>query len=78
MKLVTVGPLMVGVFNVDGELYALEDRCSHDDGPLVEHRRSLESFAWSFSNSSKGLGTFDSSTPSTSGGQPERSGRRLT
>ena len=36
MKLVTVGPLMVGVFNVDGELYALEDRCSHDDGPLVE------------------------------------------
>ena len=36
MKLVTVGPLMVGVFNVDGELYALEDRCSHDDGPLAE------------------------------------------
>jgi 3-phenylpropionate/trans-cinnamate dioxygenase ferredoxin subunit len=36
MKLVTVGPLMLGVFNVDGELYALEDRCSHDDGPLVE------------------------------------------
>ena len=36
MKLVTVGSLMVGVFNVDGELYALEDRCSHDDGPLVE------------------------------------------
>jgi 3-phenylpropionate/trans-cinnamate dioxygenase ferredoxin subunit len=36
MKLVTVGPLMVGVFNVDGELFAVEDRCSHDDGPLVE------------------------------------------
>ena len=36
MKLVAAGPLLVGVFNVDGELYALEDRCSHDDGPLVE------------------------------------------
>jgi 3-phenylpropionate/trans-cinnamate dioxygenase ferredoxin subunit len=36
MKLVTVGPLMLGVFHVEGELYALEDRCSHDDGPLVE------------------------------------------
>jgi 3-phenylpropionate/trans-cinnamate dioxygenase ferredoxin subunit len=22
--------------NVDGDLYALEDRCSHDDGPLAE------------------------------------------
>jgi 3-phenylpropionate/trans-cinnamate dioxygenase ferredoxin component len=36
MKLVTAGLLTVGVFNIDGELYALEDRCSHDDGPLVE------------------------------------------
>ena len=37
MKLVHAGPLLtVGVYNVDGELYALEDRCSHDDGPLVE------------------------------------------
>jgi 3-phenylpropionate/trans-cinnamate dioxygenase ferredoxin subunit len=26
----------VGVFNADGELYAIEDRCSHDDGPLAE------------------------------------------
>ena len=26
----------VGVFNLDGLLYALEDRCSHDDGPLCE------------------------------------------
>ena len=24
------------VFNLDGELYAIEDRCSHDDGPLCE------------------------------------------
>ena len=36
MKLVAAGPLVVGVFNIDGELYAVEDRCSHDDGPLVE------------------------------------------
>ena len=36
MKLVSAGPILVGVFNVDGELYAVEDRCSHDDGPLVE------------------------------------------
>jgi 3-phenylpropionate/trans-cinnamate dioxygenase ferredoxin subunit len=26
----------VGVFNAGGELYAVEDRCSHDDGPLAE------------------------------------------
>jgi 3-phenylpropionate/trans-cinnamate dioxygenase ferredoxin subunit len=36
MKLVHAGLVSVGVYNVDGELYALEDRCSHDDGPLVE------------------------------------------
>jgi 3-phenylpropionate/trans-cinnamate dioxygenase ferredoxin component len=36
MKLVHAGDVTVGVFNIDGELYALEDRCSHDDGPLVE------------------------------------------
>jgi 3-phenylpropionate/trans-cinnamate dioxygenase ferredoxin subunit len=26
----------IGVFNCAGELYAIEDRCSHDDGPLAE------------------------------------------
>jgi 3-phenylpropionate/trans-cinnamate dioxygenase ferredoxin component len=27
----------IGVFRCDdGELYAIEDRCSHDDGPLAE------------------------------------------
>ncbi len=26
----------IGVFNVNGELFAIEDRCSHDDGPLAE------------------------------------------
>ena len=34
MKLVDAEPYSVGVYNCDGELYALEDRCSHDDGPL--------------------------------------------
>jgi 3-phenylpropionate/trans-cinnamate dioxygenase ferredoxin subunit len=28
--------LSIGVYNCAGELYALEDRCSHDDGPLCE------------------------------------------
>jgi 3-phenylpropionate/trans-cinnamate dioxygenase ferredoxin subunit len=36
MKLVRAGLITVGVYNIEGELYALEDRCSHDDGPLVE------------------------------------------
>lgn len=36
MKLVGRGDLYVGVYNVGGELYAIEDRCSHDDGPLCE------------------------------------------
>jgi 3-phenylpropionate/trans-cinnamate dioxygenase ferredoxin component len=36
MKLVQAGSVMLGVFNLDGELYAIEDRCSHDDGALVE------------------------------------------
>ena len=36
-KLVEVdGSLTIGVFNCGGTLYALEDRCSHDDGPLCE------------------------------------------
>lgn len=28
--------LTVGVYNCGGDLYALEDRCTHDDGPLCE------------------------------------------
>jgi 3-phenylpropionate/trans-cinnamate dioxygenase ferredoxin subunit len=36
MKLVPIGEITVGVYNVGGELYAIEDRCSHDDGPLAE------------------------------------------
>jgi 3-phenylpropionate/trans-cinnamate dioxygenase ferredoxin subunit len=36
VKIVRHGDLAVGVFNADGELLAIEDRCSHDDGPLAE------------------------------------------
>ena len=36
MKLVAAGPLEIGVYNCDGDLVAIEDRCSHDDGPLCE------------------------------------------
>jgi 3-phenylpropionate/trans-cinnamate dioxygenase ferredoxin subunit len=37
VKLVTIAPgEFVGVYNCGGELYAIEDRCSHDDGPLCE------------------------------------------
>ena len=35
-KIVRHGTLFVGVYNCGGELYAIEDRCSHDDGPLCE------------------------------------------
>ena len=36
VKIVRVGELAFGVFNLNGRLCALEDRCSHDDGPLAE------------------------------------------
>ena len=36
VKIVRAGSIAVGVFNLDGEYYAIEDRCSHDDGPLAE------------------------------------------
>ena len=35
-KIVRAGERAVCVYNLGGELYALEDRCSHDDGPLCE------------------------------------------
>ena len=35
-KIVRDGDLWVGVYNCGGTLYAIEDRCSHDDGPLCE------------------------------------------
>ena len=37
VRIVEARPLLtIGVYNCDGQLLALEDRCSHDDGPLVE------------------------------------------
>jgi 3-phenylpropionate/trans-cinnamate dioxygenase ferredoxin component len=36
MKLVEWEDLEIGVFNCGGALYAIEDRCSHDNGPLAE------------------------------------------
>jgi 3-phenylpropionate/trans-cinnamate dioxygenase ferredoxin subunit len=36
VKIVHVGDLALGVYNLNGEFHALEDRCSHDDGPLCE------------------------------------------
>jgi 3-phenylpropionate/trans-cinnamate dioxygenase ferredoxin component len=36
MRLIEHGGMKIGVFNCDGTLYAIEDRCSHDDGPLAE------------------------------------------
>jgi 3-phenylpropionate/trans-cinnamate dioxygenase ferredoxin subunit len=37
VRIVAAGPfLTIGVYNCGGELFALEDRCSHDDGPLCE------------------------------------------
>jgi len=36
MRLVEIDGRKIGVFNCDGALYAIEDRCSHDDGPLAE------------------------------------------
>ena len=36
VKIVNAGSITVGVYNLGGKLCALEDRCSHDDGPLCE------------------------------------------
>jgi 3-phenylpropionate/trans-cinnamate dioxygenase ferredoxin component len=36
MRLVEWEDLEIGVFNCGGTFYAIEDRCSHDDGPLAE------------------------------------------
>jgi 3-phenylpropionate/trans-cinnamate dioxygenase ferredoxin component len=35
-KLVEVEDVRIALFNLDGELYAIEDVCTHDGGPLVE------------------------------------------
>jgi 3-phenylpropionate/trans-cinnamate dioxygenase ferredoxin component len=36
MRLVEHDGMKIGVFNCDGAYYAIEDRCSHDNGPLAE------------------------------------------
>jgi 3-phenylpropionate/trans-cinnamate dioxygenase ferredoxin component len=36
VKIVYAGSLAIGVYNLNGEYFGLEDRCSHDDGPLCE------------------------------------------
>ena len=36
VKIVHVGQVAVGVYNLGGKLCAIEDRCSHDDGDLIE------------------------------------------
>jgi 3-phenylpropionate/trans-cinnamate dioxygenase ferredoxin component len=36
MRIVEVDGIEIGVFNCGGDLLAIEDRCSHDDGPLAE------------------------------------------
>jgi 3-phenylpropionate/trans-cinnamate dioxygenase ferredoxin subunit len=36
VRLVHADGRAVGVYNCGGELFAIEDRCSHDDGPLCE------------------------------------------
>ena len=37
-KIVQVGDLSVGVFNLGGEYFALRNRCPHQGGPLCEGR----------------------------------------
>ena len=34
-KLVWNGDTAITVYNIDGDLYAIEDRCTHDDGELA-------------------------------------------
>ena len=36
VKVIDAGSTWIGVYNAGGEYYAIEDRCSHDDGPLAE------------------------------------------
>jgi 3-phenylpropionate/trans-cinnamate dioxygenase ferredoxin component len=36
MRMVEWEDLEIGVFNCGGEILAIEDRCSHDNGTLVE------------------------------------------
>jgi len=36
MRLVPADGKTIGLYRCHGQLYAIEDRCTHDDGPLAE------------------------------------------
>ncbi len=38
-KVVWDGDTPIAVYNIDGDLYAIEDRCTHDDGELAGGER---------------------------------------
>ena len=42
VKIVHAGEISVGVYNLNGRYCAIEDRCSHDDGPLCEGGFDIE------------------------------------
>src|SRR5512138_653901 len=35
-KIIQVEGAFIAIFNLDGQYYAIEDVCSHDDGPVAE------------------------------------------
>lgn len=39
VRIIQSGHLFLGVYRIDGVHYCIEDRCSHDDGPLCEGER---------------------------------------
>ena len=41
-RLVRWEDLEIGIFNCNGELLAIEDRCSHDDGELLDGEVDVE------------------------------------
>jgi len=43
-RLVEWDELEIGIFNCAGELLAIEDRCSHDDGVLLEGEVDEETY----------------------------------
>ena len=45
MRMVEWEDLEIGIFNCKGEIYAIEDRCSHDNGTLVEGELDQEKCA---------------------------------
>ena len=48
MRLIEADGRKIGVFHcADGDLHAIEDRCSHDDGPLAEGSSTPPPARWS-------------------------------